>query len=194
MPPLGTRVKNHLERVEYITDQNKRFVLTGTVGEQWIVDAAKLAKTYTFDNGMPITPDSLKARASKMKTKDGKIHIVVKRFKINTQVGAAQPINWAIFVPKRYIFQIPTAWGDVLTVNAPGVPHGSGDFIVCSDGGGRPNLNDRWVVNGEIFSDTYDMRSFSNVRTTHSIKPIDDTMNPREFRGAAAINNIPRRA
>ena len=64
-------------------------------------------------------------------------------------------------VPVNQKISINTAWGDVLQVNAPGVKHGKGDFIVCAvDNNGQPMLNDRWVVNGLIFEDTYDMRPF----------------------------------
>lgn len=184
MPPVGTKVHNHLEKVDYITDENKKFVLTGTVGEQWVVDVNKLMKTYTFENGQPITkqelPYMLKDCMDKAKAKVCK---VIPRFNIQTIVDNSTPTNWAIFVPVKYTFQIPTSWGDILTVNAPGIPHGTGDFIVCSDLNGYPNMNDRWVVNGEIFADTYDMRAFPNMNITHKIKPIDDTGNPREFIG-----------
>ena len=53
---------------------------------------------------------------------------------------------------------VETAWGDVLTANRAEVPHGDGDYLVCTvDDEGQPNLSDVWVVNGEIFPDTYDM-------------------------------------
>ena len=51
-----------------------------------------------------------------------------------------------------------TAWGDVLTANRPEVPHGEGDYLVCTVGeDGQPNLADVWVVNGAVFPNTYDM-------------------------------------
>jgi hypothetical protein len=103
---------------------------------------------------------------------------IIQPFKIVSMPG---PINFAVFVPKQYVFQIPTSWGDTLTVNAPGVPHGKGDFIVCADAGGYPNMNDRWVVNGEIFPSTYDMRAFPGLSTAedrkaaHTEIPINQT-------------------
>jgi hypothetical protein len=75
-----------------------------------------------------------------------------------------------VHIPVNLVFQIPTSWGDVLTVNAPGIPHGRGDFIVCADAGGYPNLNDRWVVNGEVFPSTYDMRAFPGLSTEEDRK------------------------
>lgn len=184
MPPVGTKVHNHLEKVDYITDENKKFVLTGTVGEQWVVDVNKLMKTYIFEQGQEITKQELQNKLKDcVDHKDEQVCKVIPRFNIQTKVDISAPSNWAIFVPVRHTFQIPTSWGDMLTVNAPGIPHGTGDFIVCSDLNGYPNMNDRWVVNGEIFADTYDMRAFPNMNTSHSIKPIEDSDNPREFRG-----------
>ena len=163
MPLCGTPVFNKLEQANYVTTSEKQFVLTGTVGEHWVIDVNKLAKTYTFANGMPITKDAL-ARMVIGQNVDGVPQPVIKPFKVITMEG---PINWAVRVPTNLVFQITTAWGDVLKVNAPGIPHGKGDYLVCADMGGMPNLNDRWVVNGAVFPSTYDMRSFPNESTSN---------------------------
>ena len=157
MPPMGTAVTNFLEQANYITTPEKQFVLIGTVGEQWVIDAAKLAKTYTFPDGSPITQARLK-RMCIPYMHNGVQTGVIREFRVVSKEG---PINWAVHVPLNYCFQIPTAWGDMLTVNAPGIQHGSGDFLVCSNRGGRPNINDRWVVNGAVFPSTYDIRAWS---------------------------------
>ena len=164
MPPEGTPVFNKLERANYVTDAQKQFVLTGTAGEHWVIDAAKLCKTYTLANGMPLNTEVLR-RMLISQTVNATNVPVIQRFKVTTMEG---PMNWAVRVTRNMIFQIPTAWGDVLTVNAPGIPHSYGDYLVCADIGGMPNLNDRWVVNGEIFPATYDMRAFSKPSRTPS--------------------------
>lgn len=152
MPPLGTKVYNQLEDVHYETSEKKPFVLSGTAGEQWVIDPAKLFKTYQLPNGQPLNLDFLKTKGHPYK---------VNWFKIETIVDAANPVyNWALFVPKGTQLGVPTSWGDVLTANRSGVPHGLGDYLVCADGGNCPNLADMWVVNGEIFPATYDMRAF----------------------------------
>lgn len=181
MPLIGTQVTNHLKKAQYQTNEQKRFVLTGTVGEQWVIDANKLAKTYTLEDGRPINPETLQSLVKH--TSDGDI---ILRFNVTTIPNGQT--NWAMFIPVKDVFQIPTAWGDVLTVNAPGTPHGAGDFLVCADANGQPNLNDRWVVNGEIFADTYDMRAFPGMKSQHTIVPIDDRYNPREFRGIKPLS------
>ena len=154
MPPKGTQVTNRLEGSHYQTDENKPFVLSGTVGETWVIDANKLAKTYTFADGSTITSESLKS-----KLKNGLIDWV----KLTTkQVG--MDINFAAHLPlsiKNY--PVPTSWGDILYANRDGVSHGNGDFLVCASINGQPNYNDMWVVNGEIFPSTYDMRAFPGL-------------------------------
>lgn len=58
---------------------------------------------------------------------------IIRPFKILNIEG--EP-NWAAKVPVNIVFQLPTAWGALLTVNSPGIPHGTGDYIVCGDCGG----------------------------------------------------------
>lgn len=76
--------------------------------------------------------------------------------------------NWAMLIPKSIQnFPVQTFWGDTLLANRPGIGHGFGDFLVCADNGcGQPNLNDVWVVNGEVFPRTYDLHSFPNMFTS----------------------------
>lgn len=51
--------------------------------------------------------------------------------------------------------KVSTSWGEVLTANREGVPHGNGDFIVFANKDGKPNPDDSWVVNGMVFNNTY---------------------------------------
>lgn len=61
----------------------------------------------------------------------------------------------ACFVPKNQQGQINTFRG-IQRINQPGIPHGKGDFVVCTMlPNGTPNLGERWVVNGEIFCTTF---------------------------------------
>ena len=56
------------------------------------------------------------------------------------------------------LIAVDTAWGSQLIVNRSGVPHGAGDYIVCAKKGGKPDLNDVWVVNGLVFNTTYEFK------------------------------------
>lgn len=167
-PLPGTKCTNRLEGSQYVTDQNKQFILSGTVGETWVIDINNLAKTYTFADGTPIIPDTLKVKCED----DGQIEWV----KLSTRADATP--NWAFYLPKSIQnFPVQTSWGDTLYANRTGIGHLKGDFLVCADAGGQPNLNDVWVVNGEIFPRTYDLHAFPNMYDTtvtscETIKPV----------------------
>ena len=45
----GTKVHNKLENADYVTDENRCFVVTGTAGEQWSVNGDKLKNKYGID-------------------------------------------------------------------------------------------------------------------------------------------------
>lgn len=94
MPSLGTKVYNQLENVHYTTSENKPFVLSGTVGEQWVIDPGKLFKTYQLPNGYPLNLDFLKTKGHPYK---------VNWFKIETIVDVANPVyNWALLYQRVF--------------------------------------------------------------------------------------------
>ena len=85
---------------------------------------------------------------------------------IDLQTKAEPDTNYAMFIPADIQVIVETAWGDVLTANRPEVPHGDGDYLVCSvTEDGEPDLTDVWVINGATFPDTYDM---TNAETTRA--------------------------
>lgn len=176
MPKLGTKVTNRLEGAYYETNENKRFVISGTVGETWVIDEKKLMTTYCFLDDKPITPEELKNR-----TKNG----IIDWMHLKTITN--ETTNWAFYLPASVRnLPVKTSWGDVLLANRDGIGHGKGDFLVCSDAGGRPNLNDMWVVNGNIFPTTYSMKAFPNFGL-----PMDgkETPKPASIAGCANKHN-----
>ena len=90
LPNLGTKVHNKLEGSDYEVSEKKRVVLSGTVGEQWVIDTDRLAKTYSFIDGEPITPESLSKRADK--------NGLIDWFHIKTLPGGGAT-NWAFHLP-----------------------------------------------------------------------------------------------
>lgn len=185
MPPIGTKVHNFLEGTDYVTTKEKRFVISGTRGEQWVIDAAKLAKTYQTLDGQPLNTKTLNI-------KNG----IMPWVKVKTRPDAS--IVWACFLPKKYrSFPVKTSWGDVLMANRPEVRHGYGDFLVCADANGRPNFSDMWVVNGEVFPTTYDLRSFPNMFSDEQMDKLV-TPTPKKFAvtqsdNKKATENVDRR-
>lgn len=154
-PLPGTECHNKLEDANYVTDENRQFIISGTVGETWVIDIDKLAKTYYFADGGSISPITLQNKCRP----DGQMDWQ----KMKTQTAC--DINWALLIPSGVEnFPVQTSWGDTLLANRPGIGHGLGDFLVCSDNGyGQPNLNDVWVVNGLVFPMTYDLHAFPNM-------------------------------
>ena len=123
----GTKVHNKLENSDYVTDDERCFVVTGTAGEQWPVNGDKLKSKYGLN------PESIK---------DGE--------STTAHVNGGSDGIWAVPVTGNH--KIETSWGDVLETNAAGVEHGDGDYIVSNS----PDFSDTWVVNGAVFGNTYE--------------------------------------
>ena len=134
---IGTEIYNFLEDCHYTTNEAKCVKLIGTIGEEWPVTLEKLAKTYTLADGTPITQENIPA---------GVFDIVTIVDDSAETIFAEQTIEQT---------KVSTSWGEVLTANREGVPHGDGDFIVFANKDGKPNPDDSWVVNGMVFNNTY---------------------------------------
>lgn len=152
-PPIGTQVFNKFEQSSYTTSDDSQFVVSGTKGELWVININKLLRKYSFLDGRPITEAELHK-----KMKDGIIDWM--HVKTNPRTFTV----WAFHIGKDVCnFPVTTSSGTTLLANASGVSHGIGDFIMCSDCNGQPNFNDCWVVNGNVFPLTYDMRAFPGL-------------------------------
>lgn len=157
-PPMLAQLQQLVSqgRAYAVTDATP-FVLCGTVGEMWTIKADKLANTYNFlQGGQPL--------AINQQTLNQRLHgkyLDWTLIRTSSQATAGQ--NMACFVPSSQKGQISTSWGSALNYNGVGVKHGKGDFIVCAKlPNGKPNLGDRWVVNGEIFATTYNNQGWTD--------------------------------
>lgn len=161
------------------------FVLSGTVGEMWTIKADKLANTYTFmQSGQPLP---INQQTLNQRMKGG----VLPWTLIRTSPKAIAGQNMACFVPSACKGQIATSWGAVLNINGVGVDHGKGDFVVCAKlPDGKPNLGDRWVVNGNIFKTTYNNQGWSDclaakVLATQTIDTLPNLVSSNALDGSA---------
>lgn len=174
-PPMLAQLQQLVAqgRAYAVTDATP-FVLCGTVGEMWTIKADKLASTYNFlQGGQPL--------AINQQTLNQRLHGKYLDWTlIRTSPQATAGQNMACFVPSSQKGQIQTSWGSVLNYNGVGVKHGKGDFIVCGKlPNGKPNLADRWVVNGEIFATTYNNQGWTDCLSNQS---------PNQF----VIANLPK--
>lgn len=150
IPPKGIEIYNHLEDAHYITNDIEKVLMRGLLQEIWLIDLETLIKSYKFTDGEAITLDSLNKRGKMID--DDLIMNWQKVSSINNSDKFAQ------LVPKIYKLQIRTKYNTLLNVNSENSisDHNEGDYILCSrDEDGKPNLNNKWVVDGNIFKQTY---------------------------------------
>lgn len=133
-------VYNRFEDVTYdVKPEDGRVILTGTSGEEWLAKPEKVCKTYENLDGTPLTEDQIP---------------VDTKLTVKTKIGTGT--NFALFIPKKTKVIVQTSWGDTLKANRDGVPHGKGDYLMCTSKDGKPDFSDVWVVNGETFPQTYE--------------------------------------
>ena len=149
IPPVGTKIVNKLDGKEYITGRND-VVLSGTREEMWVERITVITRDYTFADKALITPQKLES---------------LKR------IGY---LPWTRIMPKAsklgsdFAFHVPSKYKNItlpngMVVNKNGVSHGVGDFLLAENNHNVANLEKMWLVNGEVFVDTYDMRAFSGL-------------------------------
>lgn len=125
----------------YLVADANTLVLSGTQGELWCIAANKFIQKY--DVASPA---------------------VFNKPIFDWVLARTKPSNsaaLACFVPRKVQGRIATSWGVLLDINAPGVPHGKGDFVISTpDVYGRPT-DSRYVVNGAVFAATYNHRGWT---------------------------------
>lgn len=152
MPPRGIRIVNMFTLEQFsVTDQTP-FVITGTVGEQTVIDLNTLRKNYIMTSGQRIDQNILSWLMKQYRVNNGVVPIIPDTEIINIEES---PV-YAMQIPVKEKFKV----GNIL-VNDPRVKHGGGDFIISPD----TSLKTRYVENGQVFLTTYDMRAFPNLRT-----------------------------
>lgn len=154
MPPLGTHWKNKLSGVSGVTTAEKRFILLDLFGDKHNIGAIELARNYKFLDGTPITKETLNAH---------RLYNIIDWMHLESK---STENYWAFYIDiKKYGVSktanslVHTIYGDVLANNI-GIKHGGGDFLVCADVNGRPDFMNVKLINGNLFSYQYDMRSF----------------------------------
>lgn len=151
----GEEIYNVLEGTKYSVNMNTEYivVMSGTVGEEWVISTRVLKAKYCLPDGSPITDEYIKYMSK-----------VGKFVNIKSVANVSGYTNYALQISDNIFKDIPilTSYGDVLYANRRGVNHGKGDFLVCSTKEDvSPDFSDMWVVNGLVFPNTYDLRAFN---------------------------------
>ncbi|MCL2076820.1 MAG: hypothetical protein FWH08_00235 [Oscillospiraceae bacterium] len=152
-PRRGTVLKNHLTGEKSVIGEGKEIVLSGTVGEISVLSLRKVLSAYAMTDGTSL------------------YNYLTRTFKNKPLIFDWLPVKFVppvaryhvLFIPEREKFNFIGTDGKVCFVNQPHCSHGGGDFIVCSDLNGRPNLADRRVVNGAIFRNIFTLRGKLSV-------------------------------
>lgn len=134
-------------------------VICGTEGEMWTTTydyACKHYQAFSYNTVISL------AQAVNERAKKYGNDTVVPWMRV-TSSNSNQ--CFACFVPVKEKGSLMTAQGQINNYNQLGVAHGKGDFILCESVGGKPNIANRWVVNGLVFSNTYDNRGWQDYIT-----------------------------
>lgn len=130
--------------------QPDEVVVCGTLGEMYIMKADYALKRYLAFSGS--TYVNLNAIPE---FKSG----VFDWRRVRATVGGSALTTMACFVPAR-----ETMIFGGLQVNNPSQHHGKGDFILAVRlPNGQPDMNNRWLVNGLIFANTYNNQGWQDV-------------------------------
>lgn len=158
-PKIAAGVQQLLQAGKaYLVKDDQTFVLCGTESEMWCISGAKLAKKYVWaSDGSPINDKTLKERAYIRSNPIKGTTTLLDWTKVRTVPDNSTA--FACFVPFEMKGQIQTSWA-ILNINGAHAFHGKGDFVIAANVNGQPDLSSRYVVNGNVFRDTYDNRGW----------------------------------
>lgn len=164
IPREGYTVFSEFDKRSVQTNNVLRVLVSGIRGEYYTTSVEELQSNYVHIDGTPVTMSSLHWK----------------------KIDGGAVVDWTPVIRKpsracHWFLQVPVNLGTgALTVNnfktqvnRTGVPHGRGDYIVCS-GNTEPNLATARCVNGIAFLDQYNNRgvgdSSSNYKNYFNIE------------------------
>lgn len=155
----NAQVYNFIVNNAYVINKTMNVVLCGTEGELWATTYAFACNQYQMyhNEGYYNIPNVIKTRAKLVNNQ-----YLVGWCRVRTTKSYSNNQTMALFVPVRNQFSLRTSQGILQKGNQTGVSHGKGDFIVCECINGVANLQNRWIVNGLVFADTYSNRGWED--------------------------------
>lgn len=153
MPFIGTAVYSKPEKVTYVTNEKDRFIVRGEAGDFNTIDGQTIEALYQFMDGSSITPEKLGRYAIRNGDK-----VLMDWLKLKS-IPDYREYHAYYIKPNIKDIIVTTILGGKMYVNIDE----KGDYIVCSDLNGEPNLNNTWVESYLTFPYTYDMRAFKQL-------------------------------
>lgn len=130
----------------------RNILFSGVLGEQRFISPARLDMCFRFVGAPDARPTAILQRiVTQMLPTDFSVFYRVEAL-------SAQEVDerqWAVMIPDGAMLKYQTR-----VANIPGVNHGNGDFIVCGDLNGKPNLGTGKLVNGMVFGSTYNVHGW----------------------------------
>lgn len=149
MPKESRIITNRLTGRSQRTTIDECFVLSGVRGELRAISYLELSRNYTFEDGKKITSDSIKNRT---------VNGVMDWQKVRAMAGGVY--KYALLLPVGVYrdFSITLADGSVTVANVSGIDHCEGDYLVCKEKNGAPDINHVELINGTVFPATFNLR------------------------------------
>ena len=138
MPSIERRVVNVLMFKEQTTNPGD-VIVRGAARETWVMPLEKVLVKYSHLDGRQITLSDF---------------VMDKVFKVKTKTREGS-YCFALQIPEKHQIQVIIAPGEQICANRVEVEHNGGDYIVCNEKDGKPDLSKVWVVNGRVFPLTY---------------------------------------
>jgi hypothetical protein len=145
IPAIGTKIYNFLEDAYLVTKKEEPVVIIGPAGEEYPIPVDKFLKTYSLPDSSLLSEEWLREQDFWLSGK--KMELIC-----NPQ---SDNYVFALPVDTDCSFTVVTTWNDRLTVNSQMSEHKTGDRIIFAEKDEKPDQNDMWVVNGNVFEKTY---------------------------------------
>lgn len=144
---------NNSNALHFVSDKEP-FVLAGTCGELSVISPSELAQNYNFLQGNQ--PVGINQQNLNQRMTGEYLKWTLVRLKPSM-------VNYmACRVPTSIHTNIQTKLG-MQSINAQGVSHGKGDFVVCNKlPNGKPDFSTRFVVNGNVFASTFNNQGWQD--------------------------------
>lgn len=147
------------------------FLMCGTQGEFDALTWSELLRNYSYNSQgttASFPPIQTEDVAFVLKNMPGSVYNRMSTAWIEAAGGLDTTPLWGCFVPKAQTLKITVQGLYNETVNNPIMTHGhgKGDFVICQDAGGGPNLSTMRIERGVQFREKFNNKGWEDKITT----------------------------